>query len=402
MTGEKRSVTLCRVELPMRWSTLHPSVLPVGLWVVMVAEQLAVRPAHLAVGLAGATVIALAFAVRRRRPLVAVVTVPVVMAVGAMLGVSTKQTSTPILAAFWAIFLLFAALEGRRRVVGVVVVLLGVALSMLFDGGAADLANLLDSAVFGLALCVPAAVTGAYVRARHRYTAVVEERALLLESRREMAAAAAVADERMRIARELHDVIAHSVGLMGVQAAAVRRLLEPEQDKLREVLLSVEETGRSAIDELAHVLRVLRGTAAEAGGAPQPSLDDVAGLVSAGRAAGQEIVLEVTGAPASVPPGVALSAYRIVQEALTNARKHAPAAPVRLGIDCRQDGLEVRVSNPLPAALPLPRSSGAGGHGLIGMQERVAAFGGSLTATPCAGNFVVAAVLPTRTPVAVP
>jgi len=386
----------------MRWSSLHPSVLPAGLWVVMVAEQLAVRPAHLAVGLVGATVTALAFAVRQRRPLIAVVTVPVVMAVGAVLGVSTKQTSTPILAAFWAIFLLFAVLEGWQRVIGVVVVLLGIAVSMLFDGGSADLSNLLDSAVFGLALCVPAAVTGAYVRARHRYTAVVEERAHLLESRRELAAAAAVADERMRIARELHDVIAHSVGLMGVQAAAVRRLLEPEQENLRGVLLSVEETGRSAIDELGHVLRVLRGTAAESGGAPQPSLDDIAGLVSAGRSAGQEIELRVTGSPGSVPPGVALSAYRIVQEALTNARKHAPAAPVRLRIDCHPDGLEITVSNPLPAALPAPRSPGGGGHGLIGMQERVTAFGGSLTAAPSGGNFVVAAVLPTRAPVAVP
>jgi signal transduction histidine kinase len=389
------------VELQMRWSSLHASVLPLALGVVMGAEQLAVHPPHLAIGLAGAVVMALAFTVRRQRPLVAVVTVPVVMAVSALLGVSTKNTSTPILAAFWAVFLLFAELDGWRRAAGASAVVMGIALSMLFDGGAAHVSNLFDSAVFGLALCVPAAVTGAYVRARHRYAAVLEERAELLESRRKMEAAAAVSEERMRIARELHDVIAHSVGLMGIQAAAVRRLLQPGQENLSGVLLSVEETGRSAIDELGHVIRVLRGTAEEAGGAPQPGLGDVEDLVAAGRAAGQDVDLQVSGSPEGVPAGVALSVYRIVQETLTNARKHAPGAPVDVGIRCGPDGVHVTVSNPLPGTVPVPPAHGAG-HGLLGMRERVAAFGGSLSAGPEGARFVVSAALPARMPVSVP
>jgi signal transduction histidine kinase len=205
----------------------------------------------------------------------------------------------------------------------------------------------------------------------------------------------------MRIARELHDVIAHSVGLMGVQAAAVRRLLEPEQDNLRAVLLTVEETGRTAIDELGHVLRVLRGTAAEASGAPQPGIEQISEVVAAGRAAGQTVSLEVTGAPRDLPPGVGLSVYRIVQEALTNARKHAPGAPVGVVIDCRPDAVELTVANPVPAAPP-PHRPRAAGHGLLGMRERVAAFGGTLQAAPEAGQFVVRASLPTRVAVPVP
>jgi signal transduction histidine kinase len=374
-------------------------VLPAILAVLLVAEQLAVRPPRMPVAIVGAMVMAVALGGRRDRPLLAVTAVPCVLAAEALLGVSTKQTSLPILPAFWAVFLTFAVLRGRRRAAGLVLLTLGMATGMLFDGGHADWRNLGHSVLFTVALCVPAAVTGTYVAARHRYTAAVEERARAVEAQRVAETSAALAEERLRIARELHDVIAHSVGLMGVQAGAVRRRLDPGQDTLRETLLSVEQTGRAAIEELRHVLGVLRGGEVEVSMAPQPTLADLTTLVSAAEAAGQHVSLQVDGEPHALPSGVDISAYRVVQELLTNARKHAAGAAVDLRVEYAADAVRIRASNPV-AAPGQAGSAAGGGHGLLGMRERVHAFGGTLRVDCAGGRFAVIAILPTHSAVA--
>src|ERR671935_97171 len=165
----------------------------------------------------------------------------------------------------------------------------------------------------------------ATVGARARHAAELEEHVARSEARREAEARAAVAEERARIARELHDVVAHSVSVMTVQAAGVRRLLRPDQEREREALLIVEQTGREALAEMRKLVGVLRRPEEAPALAPQPSLEHLDRLVEQAREAGLPVELRVEGEAVELPPGVDLTAYRLVQEGLTNALKHARA-----------------------------------------------------------------------------
>ncbi len=218
------------------------------------------------------------------------------------------------------------------------------------------------------------------------------ERARLAEERAERSeehAQRAVDDERSRIARELHDVIAHSVSVMTVQAGAVRRLLKPDQEREREALLTVEETGRQALTEMRRLLGVLRQSDEKAALAPQPGLATLEQLVAQVREAGLPVELRVEGEEIALPPGIDLSAYRIVQEALTNALKHAGPARAWVVVRYGADEVEVEVANDGVS------NGGSGGYGLIGMRERAALYGGDLTAGPRdGGGFTISARLP--------
>ena len=235
-------------------------------------------------------------------------------------------------------------------------------------------------------------LTGIFVMsaasARHSEQArLAEERA----RRSEEQALRAVTEERSRISRELHDVVAHSVSVMTVQASAVRRLLKPEQEREREALLVVEETGRQALTEMRRLLGIMREEGASAERTPQPGLATIGNLVEHAREAGLPVELTVEGEPVELPPGVDLSAYRIVQEALTNALRHAGPAHAWVAVRYGGDDVEIEVEND-------GRSDGdgaAGGHGLVGMRERVALCGGELTAGPRkGGGFSISARLP--------
>jgi signal transduction histidine kinase len=199
----------------------------------------------------------------------------------------------------------------------------------------------------------------------------------------------AAEEERGRIARELHDVVAHSVSVMTVQASAVRRRLAPEQAREREALLTVEETGRQALTEMRRLLGVLRQEGESAALAPQPGLETLDDLVQQVREAGLPVELSFEGDRVALPPGVDLSAFRIVQEALTNALRHA--GPARAGVSVRYgaDEVEVEVAND-------GRSKENGdGHGLVGMRERAALCGGDLTTGPRpGGGYTISARLP--------
>jgi len=212
------------------------------------------------------------------------------------------------------------------------------------------------------------------------------ERARLSEE----SAKRAVEDERARISRELHDVVAHSVSVMTVQASAVRRLLTPEQEREREALRVVEETGRQALTEMRRLLGILREEGVSADRAPQPGIATIGTLVDHVREAGLPVVLTVEGEPVTLPPGVDLSAYRIVQEALTNALRHAGPAHAWVAVRYGGDDVEIEVAND-------GRSDGesGGGHGLVGMRERVALCGGELRAGPRqGGGYSIFARLP--------
>jgi signal transduction histidine kinase len=204
-----------------------------------------------------------------------------------------------------------------------------------------------------------------------------------LEADRAAAARRAVAEERQRIARELHDVVAHSVSVMTVQAGAVRRLLRPEQERERLALEAIETTGREALTEMRRLVGLLRDQGSTPDFAPQPSMRTVDVLVGTVREAGLPVELEVEGEPRELPPGVDLSAYRVIQEALTNALKYAGPAKAWVTNDGRSE----------------PVGDG-GGHGLAGLRERVSLVGGSIESGPRAGGgFVVKAHLPLGGPV---
>jgi signal transduction histidine kinase len=229
---------------------------------------------------------------------------------------------------------------------------------------------------------------------RRRYLAALEERAARLEHEREDAERLAVASERARIARELHDVVAHSVSLMVVQAGAARHNLARNPGRAEEAITEVEATGRASLAELRRLLGVLRQPDEGAALAPQPGLHDLGELVEGFRSTGLPVRLEVTGQPRPLAQGVDLSLYRIVQEALTNALKHAAAT--RVLVRLRYDGDEVTLTvddDGVGAAAGVV----VGGHGLVGMRERAALLGGSLEYGPRdGGGFAVAVTLPVR------
>ena len=201
----------------------------------------------------------------------------------------------------------------------------------------------------------------------------------------------AVATERARIARELHDVVAHSVSIISLQAGAAEALVESEPQAAREHMAVVRRTAHEALVEMRRLVGVLREDAATY--EPTPELNDIDDLVAAARDAGLPVELRREGDFTEFPAGIALTVYRVVQEALTNVRKHAGSVPTRILIRRTPDGVELVVENG-----PGDRSNGStgdGGHGLIGMRERVRVYGGALDARPGEhGGFVVRAAIP--------
>src|SRR5262249_27072002 len=225
-------------------------------------------------------------------------------------------------------------------------------------------------------------VIGDSIRARRRYIAALEERAERLERERAAEAARAAAEEQARIARELHDVLAHNVSVMVVQAAAANDVFDSQPERAREALKSIEATGRDALAELRRLLGIVRGDGA--GYAPQPSLDRLDELVDHVRSAGLAVAVTIEGEPRELPAGIDLSAYRVVQEALTNTIKHAQASQAEVALRFRRDGLDVEVRDDGVGA----GNGDGGGNGLIGMRERVAVYGGAFTAGSDPGRWV--------------
>jgi signal transduction histidine kinase len=238
-------------------------------------------------------------------------------------------------------------------------------------------------------------LAGRLVRERQLLAAALEARTAALEREQEETARLAVTEERARIARELHDVVAHSVSTMVLQAGAERVALEDGQRSTREALRSIEEIGRQALAEMRRLVGVLRKEDEAVPLAPHPSLALLEPLVGHVRDAGLPVELRVLGERRPLPPGLDISAYRIVQEALTNVLKHAGPAHARVLVRYGDRELEIEVADDGRG----PNSSGASGHGLVGMRERVALFGGELeTGRGERSGFVVRVRLPLETP----
>ena len=236
-------------------------------------------------------------------------------------------------------------------------------------------------------------VLGAEVRRNRIQNEQLRVLAQQLADERDARAREAVSLERSRLARELHDVVAHNVSLMAVQAEGAGRVLDGDQPQVRAALAAIATTGRDTIDELRRLLGILRADGAEAELVPQPGLADLAPLLDRVRGSGLAVDLTVTGDPIALPAGAQLSAYRIVQEALTNTLKHADASHVAVDLRYSPGVVEVRVADN-----GNPSGPGAGtGQGLVGLRERVALYGGSLTAGQDTNGYTVRALLPIGT-----
>ena len=233
-------------------------------------------------------------------------------------------------------------------------------------------------------------VFGTYVRSRRR-AASLEDHAARLERERDERARVAVAEERARIARELHDIVAHAVSVMVLQVGAVRHRLPEELDEDRDALNGVERAGRTALTEMRRLLAAMRIDGDEAELAPQPGLDGLDSLAAEVGRAGLPVRLHVEGERFPLPRAIDLSAYRIVQEGLTNALKHARASHADVTVRYRPEEVEVEV---LDDGAGTATSDGLG-HGLVGIRERVKIYGGEMNAgTAPAGGFVLSARLP--------
>ena len=235
-------------------------------------------------------------------------------------------------------------------------------------------------------------LAGFLLRGSTEEAEAADARATLAEQEREADALRVVVEERTRIARELHDIVGHSVSVMTVQASGVRRLLRPDQQQEREALLAVEQTGREALAEMRRVVGALRDPEEGPALAPRPTLTRVDKLVAEARKTGLPVDFEIAGEPIPLPAGVDLTAYRLIQEGLTNAIKHAAAHHADVRIRYEVGHVEIEVCDDGRGA---EAPSNGSGHGLVGMRERVSIYGGELEAGPRAeGGFRLRARLP--------
>lgn len=276
----------------------------------------------------------------------------------------------------------------RRSRIGLVIVV-GCALLVVYNGTTSTDDYVSIPVLFGIGWLV-----GFALRERTEQTEAAEERAERAEREREAAARVAVAEERGRIARELHDVVAHAVSVIVLQVGAVRHRMPESAAADREALRNVEEAGRTALAEMRRLLNAMREEGDEAELMPHPGLADLDRLVRDVGAAGLAVDLRVLGEPSPLPPGLDLSAYRIVQEGLTNSLKHAGAGKAEVTVAYEPDELRLEVRDHGTgdrAAEPATSN----GHGLVGIRERVKIFGGEMTAGPApGGGFLVRARLP--------
>lgn len=345
---------------------------------------------------------ALPVALRRRFP----VLVLVVIGLATFVGQRELLSDAPLVITFepWGLLVALytvAAYCPRRTslaALGLVVVLQGyLYFYNLYSYNSESAPN--PAVVFYLLLwCAGPWLLGDWVKTRRAYTAELEQRAARLAQEREQRARLAVAEERVRIARELHDVLAHYVSVMGIQAAAARRVLDRCREEAVAALASIETTSRQAMTDLHHMVGLLRRedeTPAKGDGlAPQPGLEQLPALITAMREAGLAVELQIEGDPQSLPAAVQLSVYRIAQEALTNTLKHAGPAQARVTIRHHDGGVELEV---LDDGQGPPANPPVGGNGLVGMRERVVLHGGQLEAGPRPeGGFRVHAVLDGR------
>ena len=336
---------------------------------------------HRAASAALAIALGAAAARRSRDPLPLLGLILAVSVVALAIPVFAEPTNSGVF-----VFLLLAVYSAAAHTSDRRTLLAGGMIVGLFVNGLASSGGITgDNVIFFAILYGAPWVAGRAVRHRR-----LNERELELEKGR---AAAAIVEERARIARELHDVVAHSISVMVLQARGGRRVLQTEPTDAHEAFAVIESTGQQALDEMRRLVGMLRSGDETLPLAPQPSLKELGTLVEQVRAAGLPVQLAVEGEPRDLPPGVDLSAFRIVQEALTNSLTHAGPASARVVLRYGADDLELEISDDGPGT-----GDGSGsGYGLVGMRERVLVYGGELQAgRQPGGGYALRVRLPFR------
>jgi signal transduction histidine kinase len=345
--------------------------------------------ATLAVGYGLVLLHTLPLAARRRFPLPVLVTSVASGLAFAALDLPPDHLGPAILVAVYSV-----AAYGSRWVslAGLAVAEVGLVAVQLTPGRTG-----VDTLVGNLGVVAAAWLLGRFAHNYRAYAARLEERTIELDQAREELARRAVADERLRLARELHDVVAHAMSVIAVQSGVGAHVADTRPKEAVKALAAIEATSRAALEELRRLLGVLRQDSEPQGDlAPLPGLGDLDGLLAEVGKAGLAVKLQVRGTRPPLPAGVDLSAYRIVQEALTNVVKHAGPARAQVVVGYRDQEVTVEVTDDGGGTMTSVSDGRVGsGHGLIGMRERVAAFGGDLEIGPCpGGGFRVAARLP--------
>ena len=346
----------------------------------------------------------LPIAFRRRRP----VLVLAITVLATILAAITGPSSGVGLGVLIAVYSVAVHADRRQSLAALALTLVAVAVVVtIVFASTPDLPTAMVPIGLVLAWMIFGAIwlLGDLVRSRGEAVAELRQRNAELEAEREENARLAVADERARIARELHDAVAHSLSVMVVQAGAARRALETAEpggqagaERARGALATIEATGRDTLGEMRRVVGALRPSGDEPY-EPQPSLDELDRLLGTVREAGLPVELVVEGEARAVPRSVNLSAYRVVQESLTNTLKHAHAASARVRLRYGSDALDVEVTDDGRGAAARLLEAPHRGYGLAGMRERVAMVGGELVAEPGpSGGFVVRARLPLGRP----
>jgi len=330
-------------------------------------------------------VMAMSLAWRRRRPLVML---SIVMGGVVLLSLAFggSETSTLVFITVVAVYSAAAHLSDRELPVAVALMVAAVAVHDLRD----PQIQTFGDAIWTTILWTLTFLVGLGMRSRQAQTRALESEADKLRSERETATAEAVAEERRRIARELHDIISHSLGVVVLQAGAAEQVLERDPERAREALRSIRTSGLAAIGEMGTLLGLVRGDI-EASREPQPSLGDLDALVARTRDAGLDVDLSIEGAPRALPAALELSAYRIVQEGLTNSLKHAGPVAAHVIVSYRPTELAVEVTDEGGTT-----GDGFGsGRGLAGVRERVAVFGGQIHFGPRPqGGWTIQAAFP--------
>jgi signal transduction histidine kinase len=304
-----------------------------------------------------------------------------------VLTVRDYQTGAAPTVLLVGVYTLAAWSPARERAIGVAALVVGLSIVALSDIPGSTTAD----TVFLFVLFTAAYFFGSTVRNRRLYSEQLEERAAALERDRDQDAKRAVAEERLRIAQELHDVVAHSMGVIAVQAGVGAHVIDTDPAEAKRSLEAISHTSRSTLAEIRRMLGVLRDDTG-ASYAPAPGLADLDRLVRDVGAAGLDVDVRSEGARSELPPGVDFTAYRIVQESLTNVLKHAGPARATVTVGYEDTALRLEI---VDDGRGVNGRATEGGHGLMGMRERVGVYGGSFEAGPrTGGGFRVAARLP--------
>jgi signal transduction histidine kinase len=332
----------------------------------------------------------LPFAIRRERALIAVpIFIASVLAESALLTDATRYF-VPFLGAVLFSYSAGAYLEGRRAYLGLAIMVAGILAVTLLSPS-----QIVGDYIFPTSFGAIAWLAGRAVRTRTRLTEELHEAAVREQEAHELQALRAAAEERRRIAREMHDVVAHSVSVMVVQAGGARRILDRDPERAVAAAAQIERTGREALAEMRRLLGVIHREDDDEhdARAPQPTMAGVGALVARAKEAGLPVELHVDGERRPLPAGLDLAAFRVVQEGLTNALKYADRAPTEVRVRWGERELELEVLDRGPG--PARERMGDDGHGLVGMRERVRLYGGELEAgRRRGGGFRIRAKLP--------